>query len=777
MIRGCRHPSATARSNISRPREWLWLIAVALAAVVPGVDAGDFASPVPQAFEQEIARHREWSSGLPGGTVALVDHDGQTLRAFVAGRWHALQDGRWREAVDLTTSVGQQFQIAGTDGQPVSLPVSATTVRQILRIGPRLWALTDNRVFEVNQVTVRSFPVPVGAVPRQLAGRSDGELWLATSTGLVRLEDGDWKPVLVGDGSGKNLPIAADILGVAWDSTGAPWIATTAGVARRDTDRWRWYDETDGLPWNEFTSVTGGPAGEVWFSTRRGLIRWDGRDFHYREGPRWLPNNDVGQVAVGPDGVTWIATADGLGCIIRTPMTLAAKAEHYEAEIERCIARTPYGYVSSSRLEDPNDPASAVPQETDNDGLWTAMYGAGECFAYAATGSPAALRRAQRAFEALRFLQVVTQGGSPAPDPGFVARTILPVTAPDPNLGRLEADRSFRRHDALWKVYEPRWPRSADGQWYWKGDTSSDELDGHFFFYPLYYEFCAQTEAEKSRVREVVKALMDHLLDHDFCLVDVDGSPTRWGVFSPERLNADPNWWVERGLNSLSMLSYLAVAEYVTGEARYRDATRILIEKHGYAQNMMVPKIHQGAGSGNQSDDEMAFMCFYSLLRYSRNPELLARARLAFFLYWVGEAAELNPFFNFAYAASNHEQTLTGVWGSFSVAPWEGWLEDAAGTLRGFPLDRRNWPHRNSHRLDLVRFDRLKAKDVTDPDATLRGHRIDGRVLPVENRHFEHWNTDPWRFDYEGTGTQLASGAVFLLPYYMGLYHGFIAGE
>jgi hypothetical protein len=28
--------------------------------------------------------------------------------------------------------------------------------------------------------------------------------------------------------------------------------------------------------------------------------------------------------------------------------------------------------------------------------------------------------------------------------------------------------------------------------------------------------------------------------------------------------------------------------------------------------------------------------------------------------------------------------------------------------------------------------------------------------------------------DYPGDGRELASGTVFLLPYYMGLYHGFI---
>ena len=96
-------------------------------------------------------------------------------------------------------------------------------------------------------------------------------------------------------------------------------------------------------------------------------------------------------------------------------------------------------------------------------------------------------------------------------------------------------------------------------------------------------------------------------------------------------------------------------------------------------------------------------------------------------------------------------------------------------TLYGFPLDRLNWPLRNSHRLDIVFLPRLRSSDVESPDPPhRRGNRVNGKVLPVENRQFNHWNTDPWELDYGGNGGELAAGTVFLLPYYMGLYHGFI---
>jgi hypothetical protein len=90
--------------------------------------------------------------------------------------------------------------------------------------------------------------------------------------------------------------------------------------------------------------------------------------------------------------------------------------------------------VLGVNLKRAGDLSEWTQHDSDNDGLWTAMYGAGECFAYAATKDPLAKKRAKMAFEALRFLQVVTQGGRWAPPRGYVARAILPTSGRNPNL-------------------------------------------------------------------------------------------------------------------------------------------------------------------------------------------------------------------------------------------------------------------------------------------------------------------------------------------------------
>lgn len=88
----------------------------------------------------------------------------------------------------------------------------------------------------------------------------------------------------------------------------------------------------------------------------------------------------------------------------------------------------------------------------------------------------------------------------------------------------------------------------------------------------------AKTEAERAPVREHVRAMGDHFLAHGFNYVDHDGMPTRWGYFDPASLNHNHDFWGERGMNSLSILAYLKVVSHITGDPKYDQAARRLID-------------------------------------------------------------------------------------------------------------------------------------------------------------------------------------------------------
>lgn len=579
----------------------------------------------------------------------------------------------------------------------------------------------------------------------------------------VKTESGLWERQFPRSGARSWAPV--DVRGVAYDTRGRLWFASPQGAGVLDGSTWTLYTGADGLPYDDFTCVAAGEDGVVWFGTHLGAIRFDGHSWEYRAGPRWLPNDDVRAIAVDSHGTAWIATAGGLAQIKRTPMTLAAKALIFEAEIDKRHRRTPYQYVHPVVLQRPGDTASFTQVDSDNDGLWTAMYGAGECFACGA-GIETACSRARQAFKALEFLRLVTQGG-PHPAPrGFVARSILPTSGPDPNLHDSPArDRAKQLTDHRWKLITPRWPRDASGQWYWKSDTSSDELDGHYFFYGLYYDLAAKTEEDRQAVRTQVRELTDHLIGHGFTLVDHDGHPTRWGYFNPAELNLNRDWWEERGLNSLSMLAYLKVAHHITGDERYARAAHSLIQSHGYAANAMIAKSHLGPGGGNQSDDEMIFMNYFSLLRYETGPDLRQKYLLGFYRHWQNEAPEMNPLFNFLYAAVARNASFESAFGREDLSISGAWLEDSLATLRSIPLDRVGWPFRNSHRKDLSPLAHFLGAG--------RAVRVNGKVIPADERYFSHWNHDPYQLDRSSDGLELGDGAVFLLPYYAGLYYGF----
>lgn len=738
-------------------------------------------------FGEEVSRAYTAKDGVPSddarsiAVTASGDVYAGTARGlarFSAGKWATLAaDG---EAVEQVAARGDDvwFTAAGKlvhlHGASFSLP--PVKVNQITA-GEKPSLATDAGLYILGG---KKFVLDSGLARllgsekavRQVAVAADGRIAVAALAGLfLRQAGGAWGAVYPRDATRSWAPY--DVRGVAFDSKDRLWFSSAQGAGCEASD-WQLYTGADGLPYDDFTTLAAGENGTVWFGTRMGAIRYDGKDWEYRQGRRWLPHDDVRSIAVNGHGDAWFATAAGVGVIERRSMTLAEKAKFFEDEIDKRHRRTPYGYISYVSLKHPGDTSEWEQRASDNDGLWTAMYGAGECFAYAATHDPLAKQRAKAAFEALRFLRVVTQGGPhPAPK-GFVARAILPTSGPDPNREDSPArdERKRATEDALWKVITPRWPVSADGRWYWKSDASSDELDGHFFFYGLYYDLVADTEEERNRVREHVAAVAEHLIDHNFQLVDHDGKPTRWAIFNPENLNHNFAWRGGRGTNSLSILTYLKVAEHITGDARFAAAARWLIEQHAYAANILIPKADTGPGSGNQSDDEMIFMNYYNLIRYETDPVLRETYALALYKHWQWERPELNPFFDFIYAASCNGQTIEDPFGKEDLSPKDiGWLEESVDSLKRFPVDRIDWRLINSHRQDIIR---LADYIELDRDIGGAGYRVNGNVLPIDERWVGHWGHDPWELDEGGDGTTLADGGAFLLPYYMGLYHKYI---
>jgi len=594
----------------------------------------------------------------------------------------------------------------------------------------------------------------------------EAEIAIAAKEGLFLGDGTKWVLALPSQGNVRWAPL--DVRAVTYDASGQLWFAAPQGVGYRMKDgQWRLFTGQDGLPFNDFTCMTAGPD-SVWFGTTNGAVRFADGKWSFRQGGRWLLDNHVHDIVVDSKGDAWLATAGGVSCIAHQPMTLASKASYYEQEIERHHRRTSFGYVNPAVLSKPGDKSTSKPTYSDNDGFNTGLYLAANSLAYSVTKESKYKENAHRSFRALRFLSEVTQGGEHSAPKGFIARNVVPISEANPNeIYSLEYDRRRKERDSLWKIMQPRVPIDKTGQWYWKCDSSSDELDGHFFGYAIYFDHVCETEEQKQPVRQLVRDIVEHLLTHDYSLVDHDGKPTRWARFSPKDLNQRPEWVAERGMNSIAILTFLSIAHHITGDEKYRKIFLELAIEKGYGMNGMSQyKWIPGSNSpGHQPGDNLSFMNYYHLLRYETDPTLLSMFHFAISRHWSFEKYERNSFTNFIYVACCRGKSRKDNWREIDLSPPPECYEHAVDTLQRYPLDLVEWSMSNAHRTDMLP---LEGQDRQHADI---GSGISGYAFPIDERHETYWDWDPWKLSFSGQGLVLRPGFHYLLAYYLGRYH------
>lgn len=602
-------------------------------------------------------------------------------------------------------------------------------------------------------------------------------IFVGTENGLYRFSSMDkkWQEILPQDKKYKWAPYHVAALTV--DSKGQLWFGAEQGVGCFKENQWKLYSGKEGLPYNNFTCAAAGPDGIVWFGTEKGAIRFENGQFHYRFSLRWLPDDFVNAIVVQKNGTAWIATNKGVGQIIPKSITFDEKAEYFIYQTETRHQRM--GFIAPNELVIPYDTASFKFGISDNDGMYTSMYGAAQAFRYAATGEKQAKELAERSLKACKWLVDITH------EPGFPARVIVPYDWPEP-LANPEYSHQMnlrvQQNDPFWKDINPRFVKSKDGKYLWKCDTSSDELAGHYFFYGVYYDLVAETEEEKKPVREVVAAITDHLIRNGFVLRDHDGKPTRWGNFSPEYCNSV--WgWDQRGLNSMMMLSFLNVAKHVTGDPKYDEVATMLREKYNYHINAMHGKEFFPPGNVVPWDNNLCLMSMFGLINYEENPELLIMYRMSLENSWLHISKQKNAFWDALYAAmAGHfaSKAENDFFSSGEIFPEAGGFtklvvkelaefphlgDGIKDNLERIPLDLIGYRMDNTHRLD-VEFDRTPGQKPT------MGWRNDGFALPVDERGHVRQDRDGFELDFQevGGGNAEQEGTFFLLPYYMAQY-------
>jgi hypothetical protein len=417
----------------------------------------------------------------------------------------------------------------------------------------------------------------------------------------------------------------------------------------------------DGLPYEDTTCLAVGFDQDLWIGTTRGAVRMIGNDFHFFTGQRWLPGDRVLDLTTSPNSV-YIATESGLGIIEYQPYTLLKKAAYYE----RWLAEWGHhrlGFTHKLWWDDAR--GEWIREITDNDGGYSAHHLVARCFQYAVTGAEPARNAALDGFTALAWLEQIT------PMNGFPARSIWAVD----DVGV----KSMHGSGGL----PAKWYPTDDGQFEWKGDTSSDEVGAHFYATAIFHDLVARGP-ERERARQHAARIARHIIDNGWLLRDLDGSPTRWGRWDPGYLQS-PYGYYARGLNGLEAQAYVTTAYALDGDPLFHDGLRQLID-WGYPKHSVRQKLTFPPNYVVPWDDRLAFMSYFPLLRYGTDPELRSIYLRSLERSWEIKRIEEHPWYNFLYGI------LTG-----------NDCEAEAGVrhLREWPLDLVDYSFDHRSRADL----------------------------------------------------------------------------
>uniref|UniRef100_UPI00321726F5 hypothetical protein n=1 Tax=uncultured Draconibacterium sp. TaxID=1573823 RepID=UPI00321726F5 len=509
-------------------------------------------------------------------------------------------------------------------------------------------------------------------------------------------------------------------------------VGTNDGYFTVDTKTHQISETHKKIPWTEITTVEN-IDGELWFGSTWGAFKLneDGK-YSYYASKRWLPSDKVIDIAVGPENSILILTDKGLGKICREEMTLYDKAMFYDKQVRERHIRNGFNATVSNMAD--GDVTTGSLETSDNDGLWTTMYLAGEVFRYVVTKSDVALQNVRESVDALERLYTIN------PVPGFPSRSF--------------ERRGYKYHDWPWR-------RAEDPEWDWKSTTSSDEAIGHIFAFGAIAELIDDAELKATSIA-LIDTLMSHTLKHNFYMVDWDGKPTKWARWHPEYVNARPIMVGDRKINSSNYIGMLQTAYHFTQKEKYRKAAFYLMEEHGYLENLMRPMSAIGkapedadelsrelSDGWNHSDDEMYYCGYWGLYRYAFNDELKAKYKDAIIDHWEFERPEKEGLWNI----------MTAL-----VGPDNYDFEEAVWYLQKYPLDLVNWTVLNSHR-----------KDIEFVEPNFRKQTIK-EVLPASELRISRHNANRFDLDSRGDGrSENSAGDIWLLPYWLGRYLGVIS--
>jgi hypothetical protein len=637
-----------------------------------------------------------------------------TLWALSSDGIYSLEENKWqknddREFVDVCMHLGVLH--AATSNEVYRLEDD-----KFIDIKPETGYLSsDITMLMEDGSQVLADPVQIGPIDR-IASFS-GTLYVLGPGGRVALFDGKIVNKDFVDWGTLPSPNTTDML-----SYGSRlFISTNRGLGVLRGAALTSLKGEDGLPYEETTCLEAGFENDIWIGTTRGAIRMLKDDWHYFGADHWLPGDNVNDIAIG-NNIVYIATDYGIGVIRYEPFTLRKKTDYYERHIDQWGHKR-LGFIHTIYKKGDQ----WIREVSDNDGGHTAPYLAAMSYKYAVTGDIAARHEAVESFKAMLWLEEVTTVD------GFVARSIWSTSA--------DADTRGRHGSG---GLPAKWYPTKDGKWYWKGDTSSDEIIAHFYSVSIFHDLVAEGE-EKEMAKKHLAKIASFIMKNGFMLIDMDGKPTRWGRWDAKYL-LSPYGYSDKGLNGLEAMTFMQTAYALTGDKEFKDGFQQLLD-WGY-QNYIV-RLKNTFPPTNVApwDDNLAYRSYYTVLRYTGDPVLRSMYLRSLARTFEVKRVEHIAWFNFAYGA------LTGN---------DCEAEEGVKHLREWTLDCVEHNYRNSFRDDLI------------PEPGYVPYEGGTRAISPRESSVKRGSRNALGYDGGVNGRRVMEPTGFLRDYWLGRYHGII---
>lgn len=588
-------------------------------------------------------------------------------------------------------------------------------------------------------------------------------------------------------------------------SDGKLLLSDTGGLQIRDPDgaMWRLGGVEAGLPFSNLTSVyienPGQKTGydnilqmelsykksKYWIGAKDGLVVYDdlNENFDYDnkwrvfQGYRWLAGEEVLTVYPGISGPkatidrpsVFVVTDVGITHIRAELMGLKDKAMEiakvYDSgrhgRKDRGLDHPMNGLVSHIALDEFGDLSKYSQGTDDNEGLWTAMFAAGEAFRYAETGNKTVMKNVAKLYDGCELLLNLTSV------PGLLSRSVA--------TSQITEDR--------WVLYNQtnEIPCDQCEGLYWKNDISQDSIIGHMFFLPIFAELGTDIPWLKKQAVQNFLDIVNRIVENGYQMIDWNGKRTTWGFWNPEEINHNPDHYSERSLNSLQIITYLAAAEALSVKYKIPKAheyikdhlMKLFYEPHRYQENILNVKM-TNPEDDNYSDDEQAFLTYYLFYFTTQH---ISHTKLP---HGVKETIDRSMYRHWKYTS----RSKASLWGVIFNAFYNDSLNDEVITdkiytqdLERMPISQIDWPTSAYNRKDVSFSPYI---DRTDK----YGERLTEPLWKDESNYLQ-WNGDPFMAgcgakNFEspcGSGKREFPGTVFTLPYWMARYHDLISEE